>query len=206
MVNRKPSVSWALSTELPAQVIPDINSKSHYRSNRSGPQDINQASLFDLLYTSWSQTSLTGAGPPLPLPIFPKLYSFYPEGTSISSLSTTHSLQSLYPHTPNLKKRRRESWSRVYDKYALNTPNLNQSHQTPLCLQYLRSKAELIPFSLPSEDQQQLAVFLEALFLSTTSNLTWCPQISTGKKNNLKTMTQLRKTTLQVEGQRLSLT
>lgn len=57
--NRKPSVSWALSSELPAQVIPDINSKSHYRSNRSGPQDFNRASLSDLFYTSWSQTSLS---------------------------------------------------------------------------------------------------------------------------------------------------
>lgn len=46
---------------------------------------------------------------------------------------------------------------------------------------------------MPSEDWQQLAVFLKALFLSITSNITWCPQISTGKKNNLKTMTQLRK-------------
>lgn len=86
--NRKHSVSQALSIELPAQVIPDINSKSHYRSNRSGPQDFNQASLSDLFYISWSQTSLTGDGPPLPLPIFPKLYSFYPEGTAISTTPT----------------------------------------------------------------------------------------------------------------------
>lgn len=67
----------------------------------------------------------------------------------------------------------------MYNKYTLKSPDLDQFDQMSPCLQYLGGKLELIPPSVPSEDGQQLAVFLEVFFFSSapppiTSDLTWC--------------------------------
>lgn len=98
----------------------------------------------------------------------------------------------------------------MYDIYTLNSPDLHQLDQTSPCLLCLGGKVELIPPSVPSEDGQQPAVLLEAFSPPNLHHLQSYTvlKISTGKYIfiNPKTMTQLRKTTTQVEGHRLTLT